>query len=489
MTAMTTRRTIVVPIIGPQLDPEKVSEQALPTARALAERTGAALLLVSVMNVIEEFGDLPETELDRQETYLFRAAGRRAYMEALLEDYPGEARAHVLFGDAPDELLEFVDTLEQPIIVMSSHGRKGLRRLILGSVAFEVVQRAWCPVMVVPARLTDEAPRRSYQLERVLVPLDRTPLAESALDMALRELGPGPLDIRLVQVIPPLAQTSSSLAGQHYAAARVVSHEYLQQVAQRLTFGGHRVTCDIRMGQTEQELLEAAFEHNAGAIVMATRGRTGISRFIFGSVSEGLVQGGTTPLLVVRPSEEAVAEYVRRGRSAPHAAHTLPEERTHTAAELMSQPIVSVGPDDTLEAVATLMLEHRIGCVPVVDARGVMVGIITESDFTGKERDVPFAAYRMPQLFGEWLPHTSLEQIYAIGRTLRARQVMSWPVVSATEDEPITRVAERMVRRNVNRIPVLREGVPVGMLTRHDLLKLFILPDGPPGATHPERST
>jgi nucleotide-binding universal stress UspA family protein len=416
------RTTIVVPIIGPQLDPEKVSEQALPTARALATRTAGALLLVSVMNVIEEFGDLPETELDRQETYLFRAAGRRAYLESLIEDYDGEAHVHVLFGDAPDELLEYVDTLEQPIIVMASHGRKGLRRIILGSVAFEVVQRAWCPVMIVPARLTDDAPRRDYELERVLVPLDRTPLAESALDMALRDLGPGPLDIRLVQVIPPLTHAGGSIAGQHYAAARVVSHEYLQQVAARLALAGHRVTCDIRMGQTEHELLQAAFEHNAGVIVMATRGKTGISRFVFGSVTEGLVQGGTTPLLVVRPSEDAIAEYVRRGRQAPREALATPQPASvsHTAGDIMSQPVITAGPDDTLAEVATLMLEHRIGCVPVVDERGEMVGIISESDFTGKERDVPFAAYRMPQLFGEWLPHTNLEQIYEIGRTLRA---------------------------------------------------------------------
>lgn len=395
--------TVVVPIIGPQLDPERVSEQALPTARMLAERTGATLLLISVMNVIEEFGDLPETDLDRQEIYLHRAATRRTYLEGLIAGYTGDARVHVVFGNAPDELIDFVETIPNPIIVMASHGRKGLRRVILGSVAFEVVQRAWCPVVVVPAKLTDDAPDHVYRLDRIVVPLDRTHRAESVLDRALAALGTTPLDIRLVQVITPPPRATTATTRQQVAIARELATEYLRQVADRLTVAGHRVTCTVREGVVEQEIALAAEQHDAGLIVMATRGRTGISRFVLGSVTEGLVQGGTTPLLIVRPSEDDVATLRRRTRIGTAGYHPVSASPDDAAAlshvsvgDLMTRPAIVVRASDTVDHAAELMLRNRIGSLPVVDDNDRAIGIITRHDLlklfdlarpTGDERN------------------------------------------------------------------------------------------------------
>lgn len=142
--------------------------------------------------------------------------------------------------------------------------------------------------------------------------------------------------------------------------------------------------------------------------------------------------------------------------------------------DIMSQPVITAHEEASLEEVAKLMLEHEIGAVPVVDDRGRLVGIITESDFTGKERGFPFSAYRAPQVFGEWLEPDGLERIYAVARTRKAKEIMSAPVVTAEEDEPVTAVVERMIHYDLHRIPVVRDGVPVGMVTRHDLLKLML---------------
>lgn len=142
--------------------------------------------------------------------------------------------------------------------------------------------------------------------------------------------------------------------------------------------------------------------------------------------------------------------------------------------DIMSQPVITAREDASLEEVARLMLQHDIGAVPIVDDRGRLVGIITESDFTGKERGFPFSVYRAPQVFGEWITPEGIERIFAAARSRKAKEIMSAPVVTAREDEPVSAVVERMIQYNLHRIPVVRDSVPVGMITRHDLLKLML---------------
>ena len=142
--------------------------------------------------------------------------------------------------------------------------------------------------------------------------------------------------------------------------------------------------------------------------------------------------------------------------------------------DVMRQPVHSVTTDATLEKVARIMLDECVGGVPVLDEAGRLAGIITRSDFEIKEQALPFSAYRAPQLFGRWLTKAGLEAIYEAGRRIRARDVMSAPVVTATEDEPLSVVVERMLENDVNRIPVVRGGVPVGMISRLTLLELML---------------
>ncbi|MBI2321722.1 MAG: CBS domain-containing protein [Chloroflexi bacterium] len=141
--------------------------------------------------------------------------------------------------------------------------------------------------------------------------------------------------------------------------------------------------------------------------------------------------------------------------------------------DIMVQPVVVVRETDTLLDVARTMLDQRIGCVPVVDARGELVGIITESDFTGRERYLPFSAFKMPQLFGEWLSNDALERIHEHARRLTAREIMTPEPVTATEDDGLTDVVQRMLHHGIHRIPVVRRRVPVGIVTRHDLLRVM----------------
>lgn len=142
--------------------------------------------------------------------------------------------------------------------------------------------------------------------------------------------------------------------------------------------------------------------------------------------------------------------------------------------ECMLNPVPTVRDDDNLERVARLMLEHGLGAIPVVDSAGKLSGIVSRSDFEVRKASLPFSAYRAPQLFGKWLTPEGLEAIYHEGRKLTAREIMSSPVITATEDETLSTVVQRMLDHDVNGIPIVREGVPVGMISRRTLLELMM---------------
>jgi CBS domain-containing protein len=142
--------------------------------------------------------------------------------------------------------------------------------------------------------------------------------------------------------------------------------------------------------------------------------------------------------------------------------------------EIMVQPVIVVKENTTLEEIAQIMLNHRIGCVPVVDKEDKIVGIVTESDFTAREHAFPFSIFFAPQLFGKWMSREGIEEIYKTARTMTAREIMSTSVITLKEDDSVEEVVKKMLHYDINRIPVARDGVPVGIVARHDLLKLIL---------------
>lgn len=142
--------------------------------------------------------------------------------------------------------------------------------------------------------------------------------------------------------------------------------------------------------------------------------------------------------------------------------------------EIMIQSVVTVKEDTTLEDIAKIMLDRRIGCVVVVDKQGKTTGIVSESDFAAKERAFPFSRYWAPQLFGMWMTKDKIEEMYKIARTMTAKEIMTTPVITLKEDDVIEEVVKKMLHYDINRIPIVRDdGVPVGIVARYDLLRLI----------------
>lgn len=142
--------------------------------------------------------------------------------------------------------------------------------------------------------------------------------------------------------------------------------------------------------------------------------------------------------------------------------------------QIMLTPVVTIHEGSSLEEAAGIMLEHNIGGLPVVDDRGELCGILTESDFVAKEKGIPFSIYRFPQMFGEWMPSEHIERIYEAARRRAVRDIMSRNVITVTEVDTLETVLEKMLKCGLHRLPVVRSKKPVGIVTRHDLLRLML---------------
>jgi CBS domain-containing protein len=142
--------------------------------------------------------------------------------------------------------------------------------------------------------------------------------------------------------------------------------------------------------------------------------------------------------------------------------------------EIMSTPVVTVGAKTTLPEIARIMLDRHIGGVPVVREDGRMIGIVTESDFAAKERGVPFCMLVLPQVLGHWLSKENLERVYEEAKTMTAKDIMTDSMITVTENDTVEEAVKRMCESKVHRLPVVRGHVPIGMLTRHDLLTMML---------------
>lgn len=142
--------------------------------------------------------------------------------------------------------------------------------------------------------------------------------------------------------------------------------------------------------------------------------------------------------------------------------------------QIMLTPVITVNEDCSLEEAAKLMLDRNIGGLPVVNHRGELCGIVTESDFVAKEKGIPFSIYRFPQMFGEWMPHEHVERMYEVARRRSVREIMSRNVTTVTESDTLETVLEKMLHCGLHRLPVVRGRTPVGIVTRHDLLRLML---------------
>jgi CBS domain-containing protein len=139
------------------------------------------------------------------------------------------------------------------------------------------------------------------------------------------------------------------------------------------------------------------------------------------------------------------------------------------AADVMTHNVVSVGPDTTVADAVRLMLQDDISGLPVIDEGDRLVGIVTEGDFlrrveTGTER-------QRPRWLSFLLGPARLAQEYVHTHGRKVAEVMTSDVVSVSELTPLGEIVRLMERRRIKRVPVVRDGKIVGIVSRANLLR------------------
>jgi CBS domain-containing protein len=138
--------------------------------------------------------------------------------------------------------------------------------------------------------------------------------------------------------------------------------------------------------------------------------------------------------------------------------------------------VVAIRENDSLEDAARLMLEHNLRGVPVINEEGTVSGFLSVSDYLAKDERLPFTKYYAPQLFGKSIEEEGIEKIYEAARTMHVKEIMNTNVIFVKEDDTVQTLVELLLTRDLNRVPVLRDDVPVGIVARFDLLRMMVPP-------------
>ncbi|HSW41435.1 MAG TPA: CBS domain-containing protein [Patescibacteria group bacterium] len=143
--------------------------------------------------------------------------------------------------------------------------------------------------------------------------------------------------------------------------------------------------------------------------------------------------------------------------------------------EVMTRNVAFVRPETPLKDVAAMMVDRGISGVPVVDANGAVLGVVSEADFVIKERGVVAGRGRLlGRIFGK--SSRARAELAKIEATT-AGEAMTSPALTVRAGDTLQQAAEQMAGRRVNRLPVVEEGRLVGIVTRADVVRAYLRPD------------
>lgn len=240
-------------------------------------------------------------------------------------ELPGSTpERHVRAGRAYQEICEVASEIGADLIAIATHGRTGLRRLMLGSTAERVVRHALCPVLVV--RETEReflevgqgkaAAQTGLRITKVLVPLDFSDSSREGLLYAIsfaQRFGASLVLLHAIQVQPFTPADSHErmpAPGVIERAARLRARKFLKQV----DFAGVTYEMEIQCGVPAHEICRFAENAHVELIITSTHGQTGLAQVLIGSTAEHVVRYAYCPVLVV-PTSEASAQRRRDVRA------------------------------------------------------------------------------------------------------------------------------------------------------------------------------
>ncbi|MBF6612465.1 MAG: universal stress protein [Chloroflexi bacterium] len=322
------QRQILVP-----LDGSKLAEQALPHAAAMARAIGSGLTLIWVVtpppgvNPLVWAVPIESTTWTYHKKMLGIAQEYLASIAGRLEADGTTVQTRMVEGEAAEQIiLHAQQSTQTSMIVMATHGRSGLSRWLLGSVAEKILHAAPTPLVLIRPAADDAEMEVSLSVadlpayRTILVPLDGSLLAEQALEQAQPLAAATGASLLLLSVANAVGDLIVARRAETMRRIEVLNERerkrlaaYLADVALDIEDAGITVRTRLSEGDPAEEILRAGREAGADLIVMATHGRSGLKRLWLGSVAMKVTHTAELPVLLVGvrvPAAEAAEKKV-----------------------------------------------------------------------------------------------------------------------------------------------------------------------------------
>lgn len=293
------------------LDGSPRAEVILSLIARILRREDSEILLLRVVDVPAAVGRVSLADVKRQE----REEAQR-YLHDLARRFEGKgSKVHgrIAEGDPAWVILETARAEGATMIAMSTHGRGGLLRWTLGSVAEKVARAADVPLLLVRSfrrtRKGDLEPivPEEIPFRRILVPVDGSPTSMSVISPAEKFGQLYGSDVLVLHVEPPFMPPSPPLPGMDVGLPLVPAQptpsdkdEVTAPAAERFRHAGLKATRLTTVGDPAAEIVDLSINRGADLIALATHGRTGLVRWALGSVAERVLRSGEVPILLIR---------------------------------------------------------------------------------------------------------------------------------------------------------------------------------------------
>jgi nucleotide-binding universal stress UspA family protein len=281
------------------VDFSDISLRALHHAAALARWYDARLTVLHMVPIMPVM-DVPPLVLDEKSRDEYRQQ-LRSFVAPVPADVVMDVRVEQ--AESVHEAIQAIaSSTGVDLLVMGSHGRSGVTRILLGSVAERVIRQAPCPTMIVPARAHDVAPDEPVRVGSILCAVDFSDNSLLAAEYAMNLAEEADAQLRLLHVVsipPDLEELESSFQS-------LRTHVYTERLrrldalipADAQSYSS--VLSAVRTGVVHREILAAAQEHSSDLIVLGAHGRGGFDAVVFGSNAARVVRAANCPVLVVR---------------------------------------------------------------------------------------------------------------------------------------------------------------------------------------------
>ncbi len=301
------------------------AERAYAHAVHLARTLEARLHVLSVVYRPEDAAASPMSFLplgsDELAVQLGLESYRRVSEKGEDDDPLDVVNVQLQSNSAWRTILDYGAEQDVDLIVMGTHGRHGIDRLLLGSVAEQVVRRAGCPVLTVREARSVERPHREAPV--MVVPVDFSPSSTLTLEYARDLAALYGARLALVHVveqvnlpnvygIDPIPVVAPDLQSR--------SLEALEQLASATLPEDQPYDCTVLVGHAGHDIVEFANDRDADMVVIATHGLTGLKRFLMGSVTEQVLRAASCPVFIVR-SFDSTNEMSHSGTEDHHEVH------------------------------------------------------------------------------------------------------------------------------------------------------------------------